>query len=275
MARGYFRRLSSAMPGVDAVEADSTHAFSKHTHETFGIGLVLRGAQKSRSGRGMVEAGPGDIITVNPSEVHDGMPIGTQGRAWRMLYFEPGIVAGLIADITETKTTDAEFSQPVFQAKLIAERFHAVYSAVTRPEINTALGTEETALALMATTLSAKPPALGTPPFAGVIRNLRQRIDDDPTAAITLADLSAQAGLSRFQIMRGFARQTGLTPHAYLVQRRMDLARQLMTKGMPLAMVAATAGFADQSHMTRLFVQKYGLSPRTFVQDSGPPFRFS
>ena len=91
---------------------------------------------------------------------------------------------------------------------------------------------------------------------------------------MVLAELAILSGLSRFQVMRGFIKATGLTPHAYIVQRRMDLARRLMSAAMPLAMVAATAGFADQSHMTRLFVQKYGLSPRTFVQDTRSLVRF-
>ena len=52
--------------------------------------------------------------------------------------------------------------------------------------------------------------------------------DDDPTAAITLADLAAEARLSRFQLVRNFAKSVGLTPHAYIVQRRIDLARRLI-----------------------------------------------
>jgi len=68
------------MRGVEAVAADSGHTFPRHTHGQFGIGIVDRGAQKSFSGRGTVEAGAGDVITVNPLEVHDGTPIGDAGR---------------------------------------------------------------------------------------------------------------------------------------------------------------------------------------------------
>lgn len=91
--------LRSRRPGIEAVAADTTLAFGRHTHEQFGVGLMLRGAQKSASGRGVVEAGAGDIVTVNPAEVHDGAPIGDAGRAWRMLYLAPAIVAELAGDI--------------------------------------------------------------------------------------------------------------------------------------------------------------------------------
>ncbi|MNW13279.1 Virulence regulon transcriptional activator VirF [compost metagenome] len=56
-----------------------------------------------------------------------------------------------------------------------------------------------------------------------------------------------------------------MTPHAYQIQRRLLLARQLIRRGMTLADAAAASGFADQSHMTRLFVRTYGVSPRRYA----------
>ncbi|WP_157140512.1 helix-turn-helix domain-containing protein, partial [Achromobacter xylosoxidans] len=70
---------------------------------------------------------------------------------------------------------------------------------------------------------------------------------------------------SRFQVLRAFHRATGMTPHAYQVQRRLLLARHLLRQGMALADTAAAAGFSDQSHMTRLFSRAYGLSPGRYA----------
>jgi AraC-like DNA-binding protein len=78
--------------------------------------------------------------------------------------------------------------------------------------------------------------------------------------------LAAEAGLSRYQFLRAFTRLTGLPPHAYLLQRRVQHARQLVRRGLPLADVAAASGFADQSHMTRCFVRSLGLTPGTFAR---------
>ena len=60
----------------------------------------------------MVEAGPGNIITCNPGEVHDGMPIGG-AREWTMLYLAPAVVATIVADIREGARADFEFTDPV------------------------------------------------------------------------------------------------------------------------------------------------------------------
>ena len=73
------------------------------------------------------------------------------------------------------------------------------------------------------------------------------------------------SGLSRFQLLRGFAHEMGLPPHAYRMQRRVVLARQLIARGAALADAAASAGFADQSHMTRAFVRLLGVTPASYA----------
>lgn len=253
-----------AMRGVEAVAADSGHAFPRHTHGQFGIGIVDRGAQRSFSGRGTVEAGAGDVITVNPFEVHDGTPIGDAGRAWRMLYLDPGVVAELATDLRPGLWGDAEFDRPVIHDAALAARMRPLFAQMTVPAGQSdALLREQLLLSVLADALHASNDRTNHHADAApdAIQLARTRIDDDPAAAISLLDLAHETGLSRFQVLRGFARVTGLTPHAYQVQRRVALARRLIAQGQPLAEVAATCGFADQSHMTRQFVRKYGVSP--------------
>ncbi|MBV7483971.1 AraC family transcriptional regulator [Bordetella sp. BOR01] len=268
MARGDFLRVPCAIAGADAIEADTRHAFGRHTHDQFGIGLIIRGAQRSRSGRGMVQAGAGDLITVNPGEVHDGAPIGDAGRQWAILYFEPALVAHALADIDEGRHGWREFARPVLRDAMLALRFHRLYAAATSP--NAGAGTpaqESLLLALLAGTLDL--PSAGRPPIVpAAIAQARMLIDDDPAAPVSLADLAGASGLSRFQVLRGFTRAIGLTPHAYQVQRRAGLARRLIRQGSALAQAAAASGFADQSHMTHVFVRLYGLTPGAYAQPS-------
>jgi len=253
-----------AMRGVEAVAADSGHTFPRHTHGQLVIGIVDRGAQRSFSGRGTVEAGAGDVITVNPFEVHDGTPIGDAGRAWRMLYLDPGVVAELATDLRPGLWGDAEFDRPVIHDADLAARMRPLFAQMTVPAAQSdALLREQLLLSVLADALHASNDRTNHHADAApdAIQLARTRIDDDPAAAISLLDLAHETGLSRFQVLRGFARVTGLTPHAYQVQRRVALARRLIAQGQPLAEVAAACGFADQSHMTRQFVRKYGVSP--------------
>jgi len=262
MARSQFRMFRSAVAGIEAVAASSGRSFARHTHEQFGIGLVSSGAQKSLSGRGMVEAGAGDIITVNPNEVHDGTPIG-EGRSWRILYFDPAVITANLSEVTGGRRSAVEIAHPVLHDKAIAAHFEAVFALLTF-EGGRQLQLEQALLELVARVFAEAVPN-DRPGAPQAIRTAQEMIDCDPTAAISLSDLARASRLSRFQVLRGFAKATGMTPHAYLVQRRIHLARRLIAGGAPLAEAAIASGFVDQSHMTRVFVRKYGVSPRAYA----------
>lgn len=259
-ARG-FTLLPSHADGIEVVVADSAHAFGRHMHEDFGIGLIERGAQKSASGRGTVEASAGDVITVSPGEVHDGKPFDATGRRWRMLYVAPARVLDAAHDLAPCASF--EFTAPVIRDAALAVRFGALFDAATAGD-GGALQCESALLALMARLLQPVPRE--RPALVAGITAARERIDDDPAAALTLAGLASEAGLSRYQFLRAFTRLTGLPPHAYQLQRRVQRARELVRGGVSLADAAAASGFADQSHMTRCFVRSLGLTPGAFAR---------
>src|SRR5579864_2125901 len=76
------------LTGVDPMCASTARSFPRHTHDQYGIGVIDSGAHRSWSDRGLVEAGPGELISVNPGEVHDGRPIDQRPRSWRLLYLD-------------------------------------------------------------------------------------------------------------------------------------------------------------------------------------------
>ncbi|MFC0199012.1 helix-turn-helix transcriptional regulator [Paracoccus rhizosphaerae] len=236
----------------------------RHSHDQFGIGVILRGAQTSSSGRGTVEAQAGDLIAVNPGEVHDGAPLGEGGRAWQMLYFEPIVITDAMEILAEGAVPAMELSHPALRDPCAADQFRRLFSAVTDVHGSESEIADHEALVLLLAHLTDRPrPKEVHVPAA--IADARARIDEDPAAPLTLAELADLGGVSRFHLLRGFARITGLTPHAYLVQRRLHLARRMIAAGDALADVAQAAGFSDQSHMTRLFIRSYGISPGRYA----------
>lgn len=93
---------------------------------------------------------------------------------------------------------------------------------------------------------------------------LRDRFSD----SVTLEELGAAAGLSRFHLVRAFAAQFGLPPHAYQIGLRVERARTLLRSGVPPADVALAVGFADQSHLTRHFKRVNGVTPGRYARAS-------
>ncbi|WP_262121685.1 AraC family ligand binding domain-containing protein, partial [Serratia ficaria] len=107
--------LPITVAGIEAVNANSDISFGRHTHDQFGIGLMDSGGQKSLSGRGYVESNAGDVITVNPGEVHDGKPLGGP-RAWRMLYFDTELINRCFSGACQGSCRLSRFMRPVFPA---------------------------------------------------------------------------------------------------------------------------------------------------------------
>ena len=84
------------------------------------------------------------------------------------------------------------------------------------------------------------------------IQFMTDRLDGDPT----IADLAQECGLSHAYFARAFRRSVGLTPHQWLMRRRVARARSLLLAGdLELAAIAVICGFVDQSHLTRVFTR--------------------
>ncbi|MDF2692316.1 MAG: Transcriptional regulator, AraC family [Labilithrix sp.] len=90
---------------------------------------------------------------------------------------------------------------------------------------------------------------------------LASRLD----VTITIHDVARACGLSRGHFVRAFKQTTGLTPHRWRMARRLDIAKRLMLDTqLTVAEVAVASGFADQSHLSRIFRREIGESPGAF-----------
>jgi AraC family transcriptional regulator len=85
---------------------------------------------------------------------------------------------------------------------------------------------------------------------------------------LSLEALAQQAGFSPYHFARLFRQMTGESPHHFVLRQRVERAQQLLKEtNAPLAQVAIESGFANQSHLTRVFKQQRGLTPRAYRQD--------
>ncbi|MBT9458705.1 MAG: AraC family transcriptional regulator [Burkholderiaceae bacterium] len=259
------RVLSSPWPGVYGVQTDSARHFGRHWHGTFGIGLLEQGAQRSASGRGAVEAFAGDLITSNPGEVHDGRPLGEASRRWHMVHLDPAVIAAMAAP--GRSLLDVEWTRPVIQdaslraalQRLLRQMDH--WSAGRSVTDADRLACEESLAETCGLLLDHHSTATPAEDTSGDVAQVRERLADEVLDPPTLAELAAMAGLSRYQLLRRFTQAYGVPPHAWLLQQRVERARRLIRDGNDLVTAALAAGFADQSHMTRLFGRHFGFTP--------------
>ena len=94
------------------------------------------------------------------------------------------------------------------------------------------------------------------------LRRAKEILAANSSGHILLADVARECGLSRQYFTKAFKATTGLAPHRWLQQHRIEHAKQLLSEAsLPIADIAIRCGFADQSHFTRVFTALVGLSP--------------
>ena len=100
---------------------------------------------------------------------------------------------------------------------------------------------------------------------AGALRRVREYVQVHLNESIDLSMLAAVAGLSMHHFAREFKQSAGVTPHHYLIQKRIERAQQMLAQtDLSLAEVAYTVGFSDQGHLARHFRALLGTTPREF-----------
>ena len=257
------RVLASPWPGVHATDIDSARHYGRHWHTTYAFGVIDRGAHRSASGRGEVDAYAGDVVCTYPGEVHDGRPLGGTSRRWRNVYVE----AATFEAITDARNvafvraafTDARLHRAI--THLLAQ-LQAWTLADDGQRALVTLACEEALAHACGLMVRDHSTAMRLPADDDAdLSRVCQRLADAPADAPTLAELAALAGIGKFQLLRRFRKAYGTTPHDWLLQRRADRARGLIRQGAALSEAAIGAGFADQSHMTRVFMQRFGFTP--------------
>jgi len=95
-----------------------------------------------------------------------------------------------------------------------------------------------------------------------ILRRIRDRVEAELDTELSLAYLAKESGYSRAHFLRRFRAATGLTPHQYVLERRLSAAQQLLRQSrMLLADVALKCGFSSQTHMNDVFRKRLGVTP--------------
>ncbi|MCB8821340.1 AraC family transcriptional regulator [Microvirga rosea] len=244
------------------------HSYARHSHETYAIAAVLSGCETFFYRGEQHYAGPGSVAVVCPDEIHDGAPHG-DGFEYRTFY--PSVE--LMREVAEDVAGRPLLSPPWFSQAIISDpdlaRAHArLHACLCHDDIGTSEMEQDVRLVAYLSLLIARWAELDAPPSLSYgpkgIARVRDYLDAHLDQEAELSVLAAMAGLSRSHFIRAFQKETGLTPHAYLLDRRFRAARRLLERGETPGIVAATCGFFDQSHLNRVFKARMGITPGAY-----------
>lgn len=240
------------------------HRYELHTHPTYVVALITAGCEQLRIGSRQVSAPRGTVLIVHPEECHDGKAGAPDGWSYRTLYPSLTLMTDIARELGDA--TPPAFARCAIEDPLLARAIDVAHRDAERDGDDA-----EASLMLAMRHLirrhahrgrdTEQVEASGAPHrFA----NYADTIERDLTAPLDLRQLAEPAGVTRFQVIRDFKRITGLTPGAYLRNRRLRHAAHLIRQGAAAAEAAAAAGFADQSHLSRTFKRIHGITPATF-----------
>ena len=234
------------------------YAYPAHCHETWTVLIVDAGAIRYDLDTRSCGASGDAIALLPPGVVHDGQPaIGAPGFCKRNLYLDPSFLPERLIGAAVDRTN---LYDPGLRAALAS--LHDVLLAGEDPLDG------EARLALIGERITAhlvpqrSAPRRAEPPLA---RRLRELLDDHLPEACSLAHAAAMLGRSVPHLVRSFTATYGVSPHAYVIGRRIETARRLLLAGRPVAEAATDVGFCDQAHFTRHFRRHTSITPARYA----------
>jgi AraC-like DNA-binding protein len=257
---------------LDLLHARVVEPYAPHLHEEFAVGACTEGVEVIRYRGRLHYSGPGSLVILEPGDPHTGAPADpAEGFVYRVMYPTTDL-------LSDGSARTPRFREPVVIDPELAAGLRRVHAALTRGGLASEPLEVESRLSWLLGELVRRHAHRQTHEVreAGrVTRLVMARLADELSCPPALADVAAEAGLSRYQLLRSFRAEVGMPPYAWLAQHRVARARSLLEQGCRPADVAALAGFADQAHLTRWFRRVVGVTPGTYrngVQDTTPRY---
>lgn len=255
------------LPGLSCLAADfTTHEYAPHSHEAFVIAVTEIGGSQYKSRGRTEEAKSSVLLAFNPDEPHSG----TMGRSDRWRYRGLYVTTAALEAVKQSLGLQRTpyFVENAFHDRDLIESFLALHRALDQH--SDALLQHELLIGSFAALFrrhGAGKVALSDAPhdrtrIAVVQDMMREHYDQD----LTLAEMGRQVDLTPFQLIGLFKRMTGLTPHAFLTQVRLNVAISALESGTPIAEAALSSGFYDQSALTKHFKRVHGITPLMWVR---------
>lgn len=253
------REVRTAKGEVNRIDAlFSGTAFSPHRHDTYTLALTTRGVQCFNYRGRLRYSLPGEVVVLHPDELHDGLAGTEEAFGYRAIDINTvdvqNILQGYGLPFLDNGVTNNIYFVDIAKRLLTnlqrpletLEYQDLIYDFARAMQNETSSKIKHTTANFSAMTLA------------------REYIDDTLDSEVTLDKLAAIVGYSKWQVTRDFRDLFGTTPYRYLIQRRLEKAKNLMALGLTSTEVAHDCLFSDQSHFNRHFKKSFGMTPNVW-----------
>lgn len=236
--------------------------YARHSHEIFSIGAITSGCCNYLHEKTSHRISTGTVVLMNPGDVHACNPVEDQPWSYVMLYVDAQWLAGIQQGFGEASGGLFQpFAATYTQSPALFNGLTGLYAQLIDPELEV-LARHEAAIKFF----SAMQQDLGgsvalRKPANARVERAAEYIDEHFLRTLRLQDICEAASLSEAYLIRAFEQRYHMTPHAYLINRRIQLAQAQLREGALIADIAQQTGFADQAHFQRVFKKYLAATP--------------
>lgn len=267
MAETSFWR-SPQIPYLESRYSANGHTcYTQHTHREFSIGLVESGKSHAQIGGQHLLLQPGDLVLINAEEVHACNPQANSSWSYHMLYFDPEWWRETAWELTDRPGAELFPKTVISGSHLGTALAHINFGFIGQSPPQESYW-ESRLLEWLSQLLEINP---GQSPISGqtakeyaTVENLKSYLHSHLESTVQLKELCDIAHRSPGAVIRLFKCHTGMTPYAYLQNHRINRVKSLLRTGQPITEVAQSLGFADQSHLNRVFKRHVATTPRRY-----------
>lgn len=242
--------------------------YAPHSHSQWSLGAIVEGNSTFVYRDNQYKVSAGTLVIMNPEWIHACNPIDNQPWGYLMLYIDTNWLTNLRYEIG---LLDTPCWQDISTAILSSPEWYAGYCRVAECLLRTdsELLEKQTVVVEYLTALMfelADQEVVSQPKPPDNLQVLAAYLKEHAIEEVSLDTLCEISGYSPCHLIRTFKHYFGFTPHAYLINYRIQRGQHELKQGVPIAETALNTGFADQPHFQRTFKKLLAATPKQYRQ---------